>query len=155
MPRQLPKTVSEVMTRKVVTIGENDTLARLEHGMQRFRFRHLPVVEDGKLVGLVSHRDLVHATASFLSDEADAQNARIYEQPAKTIMQTEVVSVRPDEPLLAAAQLMWEAKLGCVPVTDEDGRLLGILTEADFVKLAIQMLSDGSMPPPPSGFGVR
>jgi CBS domain-containing membrane protein len=155
MPQTLPETVAELMTKKVVTIGENDSLAQLEHGMQRFHFRHLPVVADGRLLGLVSHRDILHASASFLSDEAEHQNARILQQPASAIMQREVVTIRPHEPLLAAARLMWEAKLGCLPVTDDDNRLLGILTEADFIKLAIQMLGDGTMPPPPSGFGGR
>jgi CBS domain-containing protein len=151
----LPQKVADLMTRKVVTIGEDDTLEAAESGMQRFRFRHLPVVKDGKLLGLVSHRDLLRATASYLVKQADAENREIHKLPAKVIMQSEVVSVRPDEPLLDAARLMWESKLGCLPVTDEAQQLVGILTEADFIKLAIHWLGDGTPPPPPGSFGPR
>ncbi len=146
----MPKTVAEVMTRKVVTIGENDTLEKLEEGMSRFHFRHLPVVEKGKLVGLVTHRDLLHAASSFLSEAAEARNAIIRQQPAKTIMHTDVVTVSPDDSLLEAARLMWDAKLGCLPVVDKDDQVVGIVTEADFIKLTIQLLGGGQRPPPPS-----
>jgi len=146
----LPKTVAEVMTHKVVTIGENDTLDELEEGMTRFHFRHLPVVEGGKLVGLVTHRDLLHASSSFLSEAADARNAIIRKQPAKKIMHTDVVTVGPEDSLLEAATLMWDAKLGCLPVVDEDQKVIGILTEADFLKLIIHLLGGGGRPPPPS-----
>ncbi len=147
---QLPKTVGEVMTRKLVTIGQNDSLEKLEEGMQRFHFRHLPVVEDGKLVGLVSHRDLLHASSSFLSDSADKRDQVIHQQPASAVMQKEVITVKPTEPLLSAAKLMWEGKLGCLPIAEEDGTLVGILTEADFIRLFIRH-ETGDGPPPPPG----
>ena len=146
----MPKTVAEVMTHKLVTIGENDTLEKLEAGMTRFHFRHLPVVENGKLVGLVTHRDLLHAASSFLSEAADARNAIIRKQPAKKIMHTDVITVGPDDSLLEAATLMWDSKLGCLPVVDKDDKLVGILTEADFLKLTIHLMGGGGRPPPPS-----
>ncbi len=147
---ELPKTVAEVMTRKLVTISKDDTLGKLEDGMIRFRFRHLPVVEDGKLIGVVSHRDLLHASSSFLSNAADKRDEVIHKQPASAIMQREMITIRPTESLVGAASLMWEAKLGCLPVTEEDGTLLGILTEADFIRLFIRLATGNSPPPPPS-----
>lgn len=53
-----PKTVGELMTREVMTLYEEDNLDRIEEGMNRFRFRHLPVVDGKRLVGLVTHRDI-------------------------------------------------------------------------------------------------
>ncbi len=155
MPHALPKTVAEAMTRKVVTIGENDTLEAAEQGMKRFHFRHLPVVEDGKLVGIVSHRDLLHAASSFLSSEEEARNKVIHKQPAKAVMHTDVVTVGPSDTLYEAAKLMWEGKLGCLPVLDDDEKLVGILTEADFVRFTMRALAEGSSdrPPPPSSIG--
>ena len=147
---ELPKTVAEVMTRKVVTIGENDTLEKVEEGMSRFHFRHLPVVDNGKLVGLVTHRDLLAASSSFLSEAADARNAIIHKQPAKKIMHTDVLTVGPGDSLLDAATLMWDGKLGCLPVVDDDNKVVGIITEADFLKLTIHLLGGGGRPPPPS-----
>lgn len=149
------KTVGALMTRKVVTIAENDTLAKLQEGMSKFRFRHLPVVRGTKLVGLVSHRDLLHALTSSLSAHADVENAAILARAARQIMQTEVVTIRPDESLASAARLMWEAKLGCLPVTDSDENLLGILTEADFLRFALETLEGGLRPPAPGLLATR
>jgi CBS domain-containing protein len=151
MPHAMPKTVAEAMTRKVVTIGENDTLETAEQGMKRFHFRHLPVVEGGKLVGIVSHRDLLHAASSFLSEAEEARNKLIHKQPAKAVMHTDLVTVGPEDSLYDAAKLMWEGKLGCLPVLDGD-KLVGILTEADFVRLAMRALGGSEMPPPPSSY---
>lgn len=153
MSHAMPKTVAEAMTRKVVTIGENDTLEAAEQGMKRFHFRHLPVVEGGKLVGIVSHRDLLHAASSFLSSEEEARNKLIHQQPAKSVMHTDVVTAAPGDTLYDAAKLMWEGKLGCLPVVEDGDKLVGILTEADFVRLAMRALGDDSKPPPPSSIG--
>lgn len=150
MSPTLPKTVGEVMTRKVVTVTENDTIASLDDGFKRFRFRHMPVVDGDKLTGLVTHRDLLHASSSFLSSMAEQRDALIYQQPVKLIMQKNVVTVGPGEPLLEAARLMWDSKLGCLPVVEGDDHLVGIVTEADFLRLWIVRLTDGEAPPPPS-----
>jgi CBS domain-containing membrane protein len=152
MAKDFPKTVGEVMTKKVITIGPNETLQQIEQGMERFRFRHLPVVEDGKLIGLVSHRDLLHALSSFLSEAEEQRNAVIRQQPAKLIMQHDVITIRAHEALLDAAKLMWEAKLGCLPVVDEEDQVVGIITEADFMRAAIHLLGGAIPPPPPSKF---
>jgi CBS domain-containing protein len=145
-------TVGELMTKKVITIGPDDTIEQIEKGMERFRFRHLPVVDAGKLVGLVSHRDLLHALSSFLSEAEDERNVLIRRQPAKLIMQHDVITVRAHEPLLDAAKLMWETKLGCLPVVDENDQVVGIVTEADFMRAMIRVLGGAIPPPPPSRF---
>jgi CBS domain-containing membrane protein len=146
-----PKIVSDLMTRKIITVTENDPLERLEESMLRLRFRHLPVVDGKKLIGLISHRDLLHASSSFLSDKAVERDALIHKVPVSRIMQREVLTVRPDEELVEAARMMWEAKIGCLPVTEEDGTLVGIITEADFIRLSVQLLGgDASKLNPPS-----
>jgi len=150
MSKALPKTVGEVMTRKVVTVTENDTIASLDDGFKRFHFRHMPVVDGDKLVGLVTHRDLLHASSSFLSSMAEQRDALIYQQPVKLIMQKNVVTTSPNEDLIEVARLMWDSKLGCLPVVEGDDHLVGIITEADFLRLWILELSEGEPPPPPS-----
>jgi len=138
MPYQ---TVGDVMTRKIVTVAEQDALENIEEGMNRLRFRHLPVVDRrGKLIGLLSHRDLLHASSSCLSDKEAEQNAVIKQLPVGRIMQHEVLTVQPEDPLVEAGKLMWASKIGCLPVVDAEGTLLGILTEADFIRLAVQLL---------------
>jgi predicted transcriptional regulator/GNAT superfamily N-acetyltransferase len=135
-----PKRAADLMTRQILTIGPDDKLQMLEEQMERFRFRHLPVVEGDKLVGLISHSDLLHASSSYLSDTAKERNAIIHQLPASRIMLRDFVTVRPTEPLAAVAALMWKTRLGCVLVTDDEQNLLGIITEGDFVRLAHHFL---------------
>ncbi len=136
-----PRTVGDVMTRKIVTVGEQDALENLEEAMLRLRFRHLPVVDRrGKLVGLLSHSDLLHASSSWLSEEEAEQNAVIKQLPVGRIMQHEVLTVQPDDPLVEAGKLMWASKIGCLPVVDAEGTLLGIITEADYIRMAVHLL---------------
>jgi CBS domain-containing protein len=135
-----PRLARDLMTKNIFTIGPDDVIEHLEEHMQGFRFRHLPVVEGHKLVGLISHSDLLHASSTFLSDSAEARNEIIHKQPAKRIMQRELVTVRPTDSLLDVAFLMWEARVGCVLVTEHDDTLVGIITEGDFVRLAHHFL---------------
>ena len=126
------------MTRRLITIKPQESLKDVEDGMEMFRFRHLPVVDDeGTLVGLITHRDMLHASSSFLSSEREKRDTLIHEQArAEMVMRKEVLTVQPDKPLADAAKLLWDNKLGCLPVTDDNNKLIGIITEADFVKLA-------------------
>jgi CBS domain-containing membrane protein len=148
MQTQTLSTVADVMTRKIVTVTERDVLENIEEQMHRLRFRHLPVIDDdGTLIGLVSHRDLLHASSSFLSDKETERNAIILKQPVGRIMQREVITVQPEDPLVEAGKLLWESKIGCLPVVDASGVLVGIITEADFVRIALHLLgSDVAKP---------
>jgi len=135
-----PRTARDLMTRELLTIGPDDPLAPLDTHMQRFRFRHLPVVEGDVLVGLISHSDLLHAFSSVLSKSAPEENAIIRSLPASRIMRRNLVTVRPTESLVNVAVLLWESRAGCVPVTEADGTLVGIITEGDFIRVAHHFL---------------
>jgi CBS domain-containing membrane protein len=129
------------MTTKLVTVSEQDLLESLEEQMRRLRLRHLPVVDrQSKLVGLVTHRDLLSAFASWLTDNEAAENAMIKQLPVRRIMQHEVLTVQPEDSLVEAGKLLWESKIGCLPVIDGEGTLVGIITEADFIRVAVQLL---------------
>ena len=131
------------MTTKIVTVSERDLLESLEEQMRRLRLRHLPVVDrQGKLVGLVTHRDLLSAFASWLTDNEAAENAMIKQLPVRRIMQHEVLTVQPEDLLVEAGKLLWESKIGCLPVLDGEGTLVGIITEADFIRVAVSLLGD-------------
>ena len=91
------KTVGEVMTRRIITLGEDDTLESIEPVMERFRFRHLPVVRGTKLVGLITHRDMLALSASRLSRNRELLDERLHKLPAKSIMCTAVVCVSPGD----------------------------------------------------------
>ncbi len=129
------------MTAKVVYMLEEENLERIGKGMERFKFRHLPVVDAGKLVGIVSQRDYLRASVSDLDPDFALKNDNLKRNIfVAEIMTRDVVSVRPDTPLLEAAKLLREHRFGCLPVTEADGSLVGIVTDYDFVGLTIALL---------------
>jgi CBS domain-containing membrane protein len=129
--------VRDVMSVDVVTLGRNDKLVAAEDLMRLGRIRHLPVVDDdGRLVGIVSQRDLFHnGLIKALGYGAHAQQHALATVMVKEAMTTDVVTTTPDTPLRDAARMMLERKIGCLVVVDT-GRVAGILAESDFVKLA-------------------
>jgi len=128
--------VADLMTREVATIKPNDKLSVAEDIMRLGRIRHLPVVDESdetKLVGIVSLRDLFRGSlADALGYGARAQQKMLDMLLAKEVMTSNVLTTTPDTPLVDAAKVMLERKLGSLPVL-ENGRLVGILTESDFV----------------------
>lgn len=138
-----PHLVRDVMTVKVVTLYEEDNLIGIEKGMDYFKFRHLPVVDEGKLVGLVTHRDILRVAASTLEHGAAQRTQHLFESVfVRDVMQKEVITVSPDTPLLDAGRLMWTNKISSLPVVTDDGTLVGIVTEGDFLKLALAFLEE-------------
>jgi len=124
--------VQDLMTHHVLTLRPMDNLRHADALLRRGSVRHLPVVEGGKLVGLVTHRDLLAAAARGRDAPA------LWAMDAMT---REVVTVRPDTRLSEALQLMLENKFGCLPVVDAQGTLLGILTDSDLVRFCGELLS--------------
>ena len=140
---QKPNIVSDIMSRAIFTIYEEENLTGVESGMQHFRFRHLPVVDGSKLVGLITHRSLLQVAASSLEPGSEERTERLREQLfARDVMVRDVITVSETTPLWEAGHLMWENKIGCLPVVTEAGVLVGIVTEADFVQLAVRLLDD-------------
>jgi CBS domain-containing protein len=128
------------MTRDVATLDMNDSLTIADDVMRLGRVRHMPVVDDdGALVGILSQRDLFRGALSrVLGYGSHAQERVIGMLLVKEVMTSEVVTVRPDAKLAEAGRLMMENKVGAVVVTDADDRVVGILTEADFVRGVIE-----------------
>jgi CBS domain-containing protein len=139
-----PKLARDLMTRELFTIGPDDSLASLEQHMESLHFRHLPVVEDDKPVGLITHSDLLHASSSYLTNLAKEVDELVHKLPAKRIMRTDFPCVRPGETISEVAATLWNSRAECVLVTDDGGKLVGIITEADFVRLAHHLLRSQS-----------
>src|SRR5262245_17330492 len=113
--------------------------------MRRMRIRHAPVVDAGQhLVGLVTHRDLLAAAPSAADQPQEASRLLPLEWlTAREVMETHLTVATAEEPAAAAGQRMIAAKIGCLPVVDDGGRLAGIVTEEDFLRWAT-----GQMAPP-------
>lgn len=126
--------VHEFMTKDLVTVRETDDLALAESLLRLGGIRHLPVVRDRKLVGILTQRDVLR------SGESGRPGAR--ELAVSEVMTKSPTAVRPRSGLGQAARLMLERKFGCLPVCEEDGTLVGIVTEADFVRFAADVVRD-------------
>lgn len=133
--------VRDIMTAPVVAVGNTDNLKVVEEVMEWKHIRHLPVVnEDGELVGLLTHRDLLRVCVSSIADiSRKEQDALLRGIPAEQIMTSGVLTVSPETDVRSAASLMLERKIGCLPVVD-GRKLVGILTEADFVRYLLEIL---------------
>jgi len=133
--------VGDLMTTELVTLTEDETLADAQRCMARGRIRHLPVTRDGRLVGLITHRDLLAASFSIFAEVESNEQRRIFTTvPVVEAMHRDVVTVKPDLGVSQAARILLENKYGCLPVVDEENRLLGIVTEADFLRLTVHLL---------------
>lgn len=128
-------TVRDLMSGNVVAIRPEDDLLTLQDLLQNHNIRHVPVVDgDGRLVGLVTHRDLLRRALIEQSGVPDqVERALLHALKAEEVMTREVMTAEPGLDIRTAAQLMFEHKYGCLPVVDGE-RLVGILTEADFVR---------------------
>lgn len=135
--------VADLMTPKPVTLSENETLGAARERMERLRIRHLPVVDrNDRFLGLVTHRDILAFTISKLAGIDDAAQAEIDAGiMVSEVMRSDVAVASPGVGVRQAAQIMLDNKFGCLPVLEDD-KLVGILTEADFLKLAIGLMDE-------------
>jgi acetoin utilization protein AcuB len=118
--------VRDVMTRRVVVIGPETPCDKARLIMDQHRIRHLPVVAAGKLVGIVSDRDVRSAA---------------HESPgtiAARIMTPDPVTVTSETRIEHAARIMVDARFGSLPVVD--GSLVGIVTYTDLLRAFVQVL---------------
>jgi CBS domain-containing protein len=131
------------MTQPVKTVGPTNPLREVIQLMEANRIRHVAVVGDsGRLLGLISHRDVLRSQEGSLSGALSSEQSHMNRWiEARWVMTKDVRTVHPETPALEAALILRSNAYGCVPVVD-DGRLVGILTDSDFVEYAIQSLSD-------------
>jgi CBS domain-containing membrane protein len=131
-------TIDAIMSTNLVTIKPGASLAEARSLMQENRIHHLPVLDDkGELVGLVTLTNLLAATDSILRDAESRIHAA--DISAGDVMVTDVATVDRNASLRQAALFLEKHRIGCLPVTDE-GKLHGIITDTDFVGVAINLL---------------
>jgi CBS domain-containing membrane protein len=121
------KTVADIMTRRVIFLREEDNLSRIVEGMEHFGLRHLPVLDGDKLVGMITHRDMLKILSASERREETTFVA--------SIMTRDPIAVGPDTTIAEAARILIKARFGCLPVVDENRNVIGIVTEHDFMKI--------------------
>lgn len=122
--------IGTVMVPHPYTIGGDQPISAAAQRMRQHTIRHLPVLAGGRLVGLLSDRDV-----RLVESVADAERVRV-----EDAMSPEPCCVRPDAPLRDVVARMFEHKLGSVLVTDENEHLLGIFTSTDALRLLAERL---------------
>lgn len=136
------KTVEQRMTRPVITLGEGQSLREAIAEMQRHRIRHLPVVADDRLVGILTDRDVKRATPSLLSGVSQEEFDRVLkETPVGHVMTRNPYTVTPSTPLRDAVKLLVDRRFSALPVV-ESGRLVGIVSGTDMLRTLLEMLED-------------
>ena len=134
--------VRDLMSQPAVTVAPTGPLREVIQLMEAKNIRHVAVVDSGRLLGLLSHRDVLRSQegslSGALSNEQTHMNRWI---EARWVMTKEVRTVYPDTPALEAALTLRSHGYGCLPVV-EQGKLVGMLTDSDFLEYAIQQLSD-------------
>jgi CBS domain-containing protein len=126
--------VKDIMTKNPATLGRNETLDVADDIMTLGRIRHMPVVDEGRLVGVVSQRDLFRsAVAGALGYGGKAQRTITKTIRVKEVMSEPVITISPDTSIKEAARRMMESKIGCLPVVEND-QLVGLVTETDILR---------------------
>ena len=133
--------VKDIMTSEVFVLHATQTLELVRSLMRIKHVRHVPIVDqDNTFVGLITHRDLLAQTISHLADVDDDEQEYLDRHiHIMNIMKTDVLSVDPEIDVCAAITLLLDNKYGCLPVVS-GGKLVGIVTEADFLNLTLELL---------------
>ena len=136
-------TIADIMTSSVITLTPQDTLRNAHDATKNRGIRHLPVVDSdsGELKGIVTQRSMIAKVISLMNLYG-AKNIHSHEERTN-IMEVAVVdfdTVSPTDPVKDVAPFFLKNKHGCLPVIGEDGKLSGIVTSSDFVKLSISLL---------------
>lgn len=127
--------VEDLTEGEVHTVGRNDKVADADALMERYRIRHLPVLdEDGGLAGILSRRDVSRTVLQRTFGYGDAAREKLFATLlVKEVMTNRVETIAPDAPAADAARRMMELKIGSLVVVRGE-RIVGILTETDFVR---------------------
>ena len=127
-----------IMSTDLETVGPDDSLEKARQIMHGRRIHHLPVVDgNGRLTGLLTLTDVLAATDSFLRDD----DSKVHPDEIRVgeVMVTDVVTVDEHAGIRQAALFLEKHRIGCLPVVT-DGELKGIITDTDFVGVAINLL---------------
>jgi acetoin utilization protein AcuB len=134
--------VREYMTPNPITIDATTSVVKAQRIMRENGVRHLPVINDDTLVGIVTLSDILEATLSD-SNRLDAfePSYLLAALTVEELMTPDPVTILPDDTVLEAADLMFQHDIGSLPVV-EDRKIIGIITTTDIFHLVVRMLAE-------------
>jgi acetoin utilization protein AcuB len=130
------------MTADVIAASPTITLAEALTLTRKHRIRHLPVLENDRLIGLVTDRDLRLAMPPIWANEHEELRDALYQKKVADVMVKEIITTHPNIPIEDAARKLYEHRIGCLPVLDND-KLVGILTETDVLRSFVELFGKG------------
>jgi CBS domain-containing membrane protein len=141
--------VADLMSAPPITVDRTDSLAFAEELMNVESIHHLAVVDGDVMVGVISHRDVLAASISTLSNPSEEDELELKRRTeVARVMHGTVEAVTPATSLVSAAELLLTHRVGCLPVVDERHRIVGMLTNTDFVRFSRDLLRRGSVGEP-------
>lgn len=134
--------VQDFMTTEVTSLQDSDTLLDAAMIFVRSSFRHIPVLQGRKVVGIITERDVKQFAPSLLTGTtADEYNTIMETTPISRVMTKNPTTLRPDQPIFEAARFLHQRRVGCMPVV-ENGELVGIVTTTDLLRLLMKMMEE-------------
>jgi acetoin utilization protein AcuB len=132
--------VKDLMTKDVLTVAPGDNVDRVFFLINFENIRHVPVVEKGKLVGIVSDRDLkkVLGSPKRYLEKADGKSVIISSRKVRTLLKRAPITIEPEQRAADAASIMAKKKIGALPVTHK-GKLVGIVTATDILRAFVEL----------------
>jgi acetoin utilization protein AcuB len=133
--------VQHWMTRDVISVEADTPFLEARLILKERKIRHLPVVESRRLIGVVTDRDLKEAAPSGASSlDVYELNYLLLKMRVRDLIKREPITIWPTEGVGRAALLMHDHKIGCLPVVDEAGALVGMITETDLLGVMVEIL---------------
>ncbi len=134
--------VREIMTNDVTTLPEAGTMLDAAMIFARTSLRHIPVLRDASLVGVLTERDMKRFAPGLMSGISSQQYNELMENtPLSKVMTRNPMTLSPDQDVADAADLFSTKRFGCLPVV-EQGKLVGIVTTTDMLRLLAQMMKE-------------
>lgn len=133
--------VAERMTRHPITMSSSATIGEVDRMMKKYKFHRMIIVDGGKLVGYLSDRDVMRVAPSPATSLSKFEIRTLLDKlSVKDIMQTKIITVQESATIEEAALIMYQNKVGGLPVISEVGTVVGIITATDILKTFIEVM---------------
>ena len=133
--------VADRMTKHPVSVTSKATISEVDRLMNKHKFHRMLIIDDGKLVGYLSDRDIMRVTPSPATSLSKFEIRSLLDKlSVKDIMQTKIITVNEDATIEEAALIMYQNKVGGLPVISEVGAVVGIITATDILKTFVDVM---------------
>ena len=133
--------VAERMTKHPVTMTSDSTIGEVDRKMKKYKFHRMIIVDDGKLVGYLSDRDVMRVAPSPATSLSKFEIRELLDKlKVRDIMQKKVITVSEDATIEEAALIMYNNKVGGLPVISQVGQVVGIITATDILKTFVNVM---------------